>query len=113
MVIDLILDRKEVEKENEACITLYDAPINRFCKPIIEVFPEEDIADEFKNGFVWTYDPRAFYYYVLEYGEVGNGITAAMDYGSEKDVKQALCNYIDKQNYNPEIKNYINSVNWL
>ena len=113
MVIDLILDRKEIEKENETCVSVYDVPMNGFYKPIAEVFPEEEIADEFKDGFVWNYDPREFYYCVLGYEKVGNEITAAMDYGTEKDVKQALCNYIDKQNYNPEIKNYINSVNWL
>ena len=40
-------------------------------------------------------------------------IIGALDYGDEIDIKRALCNYIDSQNYNPAIKDYINSVNWL
>ena len=36
-----------------------------------------------------------------------------MDYGDEKDVKEELCEYIDRNKYNPDIKNYISSVSWL
>lgn len=31
----------------------------------------------------------------------------------KEDVRNALCQYIDENEYNPEIKKYINSVNWL
>lgn len=40
-------------------------------------------------------------------------LSRALDYGTEEDVKKALCRYIDEQDYNPNIKEYINSVNWL
>ncbi len=39
-------------------------------------------------------------------------VVYAMDYGTEKDVKKALCDYIMGE-YNPEICDYVNSVNWL
>lgn len=79
MIIDLILDRKDNEKD-------YGRDI---------------------------YNAHDFYIDVLNYGEIGEEITMAMDYGEEKDVKNALCNYIDKNEYSPLIKNYINNKNWL
>ena len=39
-------------------------------------------------------------------------ISRALDGGSEKDVKKALCEYVMGE-YNPKICNYINSVSWL
>lgn len=63
------------------------------------------------------YSPREFYRSIMEYGEMWPGIAwpiaRAMDGGTEKDVKRELCEYIDNNGYNPEIKEYINSVNWL
>lgn len=59
------------------------------------------------------YNAHTFYLNVMEYGEVGYGITRAMDEGTEEDVKQALCQYIKDQNYNTDICEYINSVEWL
>ena len=40
-------------------------------------------------------------------------ITIAMDYGTEEDVRKALCRYIDDNEYNEKIKDYINSRAWL
>lgn len=60
-----------------------------------------------------SYRADSFYRNVVRYGEIGDAITRAMDFGTEKDVKKALCSYIDDQDYNPEIKHFINSVNWL
>lgn len=40
-------------------------------------------------------------------------ITAAMDYGTEEEVKKALCEYITECEYNHEICDYINSREWL
>ena len=64
-----------------------------------------------------NYNPHEFYNKMIEYDEVFGGIAwdiiRAMDYGEEADVKKALCEYIDKQGYNPAIKDYINSVSWL
>lgn len=63
------------------------------------------------------YDSNMFYLGIMEYTdifpELSNPISRAMDEGEEEDVKRELCNYIDKCGYNPEIKDYINSVSWL
>lgn len=83
MIIDLILDRKDLEQA----------------------------------GMEKVYEPRRFYYSVLEYRDVtpedSDQITSAMDYGTEKDVKTALKKYIDDNDYNESIKDYIDSVDWL
>lgn len=60
-----------------------------------------------------SYNANDFYFSVLDYGRVGDEITRAMDEGTDEDVKSALCNYIDRNGYNPEIKNFINSKRWL
>ena len=39
-------------------------------------------------------------------------ITRAFDSKCETLIKAALCYYIDTNEYNPEIKSYINSVIW-
>ena len=63
------------------------------------------------------YDSNMFYLGIMEYTdifpELSNPISRAMEEGEEEDVKRELCNYIEKCGYNPEIKDYINSVNWL
>lgn len=59
------------------------------------------------------YSPHDFYYDVFRYGEIGHGITAAMDYGEEEDVRRELCKYIIANEYNPEICAYVNARNWL
>lgn len=63
------------------------------------------------------YSPTDFYSSVLEYRdiwpELSDPITRAMDGGTEADVRRELCAYIDNAGYNPEIKDYINRVNWL
>lgn len=58
------------------------------------------------------YNAKDFYNRVFEYGNA-HYIDYAMDYGSEKDVCAALCKYIDENDYNPKIKDYIKSVRWL
>lgn len=63
------------------------------------------------------YSPRRFYNELMDYGsiwpEIAHPIARAMDCGTEEDVKRELCRYIDEQEYNPAIKDYINRVNWL
>lgn len=83
MIIDLILDRKDFGT----------------------IFTD-------RQGSV-KYNANDFYRAVFDYGEIGFDITRALDYGTEQDVKKALCDYIDKGQYNPNIKDYINSVKWL
>lgn len=70
---------------------------------------------ERKEGM--PYNSKEFYDYVSYWAEtdndVGTGIARALDGGTEEDVKRELCKYIKEQGYNPEICDYINSVNWL
>lgn len=60
-----------------------------------------------------SYDAKEFYGYVMDGFKDFHYIARALDSGSNKDVQEALCTYIDSQNYNPEIKDFINSFNWL
>lgn len=99
MIIDLILDRKD----NEEAIKKYGTYI--FC-------------DCGGNEIDIRYNPRKFYFDVLRYlngcgSYYADIITAAMDYGEETDVKQALCRYVIECEYNPDICNYINGRKWL
>lgn len=94
MIIDCILDRKDNDRDIAAGYT------------------------HVRNGYTGeliplAYNPHNFYRSVLAYGDIGDDITAAMDYGTETDVQNALCGYILENGYNPEICEYIRSVNWL
>lgn len=40
-------------------------------------------------------------------------LARAIDGGTEKDVKDALCRYIDENGYRPSIKRFVRSVNWI
>ena len=77
------------------------------------------ILDRQDDDTVWTedgpvpYSPEAFYRAIADYGEVGWGITRAMDNGTEEDVKAALKQYLADNGYASEIGEYIDSVNWL
>lgn len=67
------------------------------------------ICDRKQFGY---YDgPQSIYDYAEDFGEYP--IIRAFDSGKENDIKEALCAYIDYEGYNPELKQYINSVNWL
>lgn len=72
-----------------------------------------DIILNRKDGFPAHYTPEQFYREIYRYGEIGWGITKAMDYGTETDVKTALCEYIIRNEYNPDICGYVWSKNWL
>lgn len=69
-----------------------------------------DRKDNLEVG-IHNYNVHDFYFDVMTYEN--NGISRAMDYGTEEDVKTALKAYIDNGEYNPEIKNFIDSVSWL
>lgn len=64
-----------------------------------------------------SYCPSEFEKEVEEYCETFPSYIPVYDAlinGSEGDVKEELCRYIDDEWYgNPLIKDYINSVNWL
>lgn len=59
------------------------------------------------------YNAKDFYNEMLAYGGYGTNISRAMDFGSEDDVRKALCDYIDFNQYNRKIKEFINKANWL
>lgn len=94
MVIDKILDRKDNEELMAQGYTHIQNGITGEVEPL-------------------AYEPANFYREIYPYGDVAVNITLAMDYGEESDVKWALCDYVIKNGYNPEICNYINSRNWL
>lgn len=58
-----------------------------------------------------AYNPHDFYLRAMEYKQ--DEITRAMDGGTENDVKAALCDYIRRNEYNSDIRAYIESVDWL
>ena len=64
-----------------------------------------------------SYSPNDFRNDVKEYCETFHSyipIYNALIDGSEDDVKEELCRYINDEWYgSPLIKNYIRSVNWL
>ena len=53
--------------------------------------------------------------YILEEADIFgfNEIIRAFNTGDNRNVQNALCDYIDNNEYNPDIKAYIRSVNWL
>lgn len=93
MIIDLILDRRDNENIIEAGFT-------HAAMPNGELIP-------------LAYDARKFYRDAMRYGEIAHGITAAMDGGEEDDVRRELCNYILRNEYNPDICEYVNARNWI
>lgn len=66
-----------------------------------------------RNDGIYNYNPKRFYEYINGFGiESYDRVAHAMDEGAEKDVKQALCDYIDTE-YPAHIKDFVNSVDWL
>ena len=59
------------------------------------------------------YTPAGFCSACREYGAVGADIVQAVALGSEEAVKKALCVYVQKNEYNPLLVDYINRVNWV
>lgn len=71
-----------------------------------------DLILDRKGGH--PYKAKEFYDDVMAYEEgTDYEISRALDGGTEKDVKKALCNYIMTQRYNPKICDYINKVQWF
>lgn len=77
---------------------------------IIDCILDRYDAEKKYNDF--DYCAHDFYYSVFEYGEIGHGITRAIDGGEESDTRSELCDYIDKCGYNPKIKDFINARKW-
>lgn len=47
------------------------------------------------------------------HGDLYWNVARALDAGTNKDIQRELCKYVIKSGYNPDICDYINSVNWL
>lgn len=64
------------------------------------------------------YSAYKFYDYVRSFESMKIGvdnfdITYSMDFLENIDVQNALCKYIDDNDYNPAIKDYVMSVDWI
>ena len=74
-----------------------------------------DLSLDRRDGV--AYDPVLFAFDVNDYSQtwpdLAGPILAALSSKCEQTVKQALCGYIQTAGYNPDICDYINSVNWL
>ena len=54
------------------------------------------------------YSAHDFYIEVRKYERLGVGT-----HGDNRDVQRVLCQYIDRNEYNPAIKDYIRSQEWV
>lgn len=74
-----------------------------------------DLILDRKDGEKYKSD--AFYSELVEYEDVwpelACPIVNAMNNGSEQEVRNELCNYIQRCGYDAELCEYINSVKWL
>lgn len=73
-----------------------------------------DLILDRKDGL--AYNPISFYNSCKRYEKSFGfhfSISRAMEGGVEQKVKHLLCEYIFSQGYNPEICDYVNSVNWM
>ena len=73
-----------------------------------------DLILDRKDGQI--YNAKEFYNAVMEYTDVFPSylpVARAMDGGTEADVISELCDYVRRENYSPEICDYISSVKWL
>lgn len=63
-----------------------------------------------------SFDAERFYADILDYSEIWpemcEPIISALANFDENGAKKALCQYIDDEGYNPEIKDYIYTVSW-
>lgn len=74
---------------------------------IVDVILDRQGGASYSPLLILTYTDNRVYGDGFEY------ILHAFQDLSESEVKKALKRYIDEQRYNPEIKKYIDSVDWL
>lgn len=60
----------------------------------------------------FSYNAHDFYMEIFGYGRIGDGITRAMDGGTEEDTQKALAEYVRKNEYNPRIIEWIYQRVW-
>ena len=62
------------------------------------------------------YDPKEFYDYLTEYyskSVQSKAIARALDSGTNEDIQEAICQYIDANGFNSDIKAKVKSFDWL
>lgn len=62
------------------------------------------------------YDPKEFYGYLTEYyskSVYSKAIARALDSGTNEDIQEAICQYINANGFNADIKIKVKSFNWL
>lgn len=62
------------------------------------------------------YNPKEFYDYLTEYysnSVYSKAIARALDSGTNEDIQEAICQYIDANGFNTDIKIKVKSFNWL
>lgn len=67
-----------------------------------------------KDGY--GYNAKVFYCYCNGNGEHGNNIARALDAGTNTDVQNAICEYLQEcygLDATEDIREYINGCNWL
>lgn len=57
----------------------------------------EDLRNVYDQAMFWEFDY----------------LSRAIDGGTEKDVQDALCRYIDEQGYNPRFKRFVKTHTWV
>jgi len=80
---------------------------------IIDVILDRRDYEQKDKNFVWygAEQFRALYDYAVSFGF--DNLARAVDCGTDKDVVEALCRYIDVNGYRPSIKRYVRSVKWI
>lgn len=80
---------------------------------IIDVILDRRGFEQKDGDYDWytVHNLRDIYNYAMTFGY--DYISRAIDSGTEKDVKDALCQYIDENKYKATFKKYIRSVEWL
>ena len=62
------------------------------------------------------YNPKEFYDYLTEYysnSDYSKAIARALDSGTNEDIQEAICQYIDANGFSFDIKEKVKSFNWL
>lgn len=73
-----------------------------------------DRKDDERMGY-FRYSPKELYDYLMQWDlESYQAVSRAMDEGTNENVQQAMCDYIDLEWFgNKDIKSYIRSVSWI
>ena len=80
---------------------------------IIDVILDRRDYEKKDKDFGWygAEQFRDLYDYAVSFGF--DNLARAINGGTEKDVVEALCRYIDENGYRPSIKRYVRSVRWI